>query len=133
MISITILLYSRNAYEGRSFRAGSSHRHKSGSVSDRLQRAWYPHTDIHSRNSGSRSPRDAEAKAGRSNRRQKHTTRTPNANRSAIILSNVCKLPLEKKKESVEGRARDVVHSKLEIQMELKIRFTSKGRTEIEL
>lgn len=81
------LLNRRNAYEGPNYRAGSSHRHKSGSVSRWPGRALVPHTDTHSRNSGSRSPSDAEAKAGKSRRNQKHTTRNPNANRRMIIIS----------------------------------------------
>ena len=77
----------RDAYEGPSHRAGSSHLHKSGPVSNRLECALVARTDTHSRNSGSRSPRDAEVKAGRSNRREKHTTRTLDANLRVDIIS----------------------------------------------
>ena len=110
MISITVSLNWRDTYEGQSHRAGSSHRHKSASVSNRLRRALVPHTDIHSRNSGSRSPRDAEAKAGKSNRTQKHTTLTPDANGGVIIVSEYMYTII--RKERVIGSACDWIESK---------------------
>ena len=63
LISINVLLNWRDTYEGQSYHAGNSPLHRSGCVSNRFRHALGPHTDTHSRNSGSRSPSDAEAKA----------------------------------------------------------------------
>lgn len=97
LISIIVLLNWGNTYEGQSYHAGNSLGHRSGCLSNRFRHALGPHTDTHSRNSGSRSPSDAEAKPEKSNRKEKkHATRIPNANGRLIILSKIVYIDIKR-------------------------------------
>ena len=104
LISITVLLNWGDTYEGQSCHAGSSPGHRSGCLSNQFRHALGPHTDIHSRNSGSRSPSDAEAKAEKSNKKEKkHATRIPNANGRLIILSENVYVTIKREELKSEG------------------------------